>query len=67
MTIKRGGVYRHYKGGLYYVLGVGKHTETGEELVVYRGVNGGSPFWCRPLSKFIEKLDDGRPRFTEEG
>lgn len=55
------GLYRHYKGGLYTVIGVGLHTETEQPLVLYRGVNG--RFWARPLEMWNE-LIDGRPRFV---
>ena len=61
------GIYRHYKGGFYVVLGVAPHTETGEELVFYRGVKDGK-FWIRPKSMFLEKIVlDGKetPRFKK--
>lgn len=61
------GIYRHYKGQLYLVICVGKHTETGEQLVVYQSLYGNYELWVRPLSMFIEDvLVDGEnvPRFT---
>jgi hypothetical protein len=61
----RPGKYRHFKGGLYEVLGVARHSETEEELVVYR--NSRSDLWVRPLAMFVETvLHDGRevPRFA---
>lgn len=59
------GTYRHYKGGVYEVLGVSRHSETLEELVVYRAQRDGS-LWVRPLAMFLETVEvDGRtvPRF----
>lgn len=59
------GAYRHYKGGTYEVLGVSRHSETLEELVVYRAQKDGS-LWVRPLGMFLETVEvDGRtvPRF----
>ncbi len=62
------GKYRHYKGGLYKVLGVAKHSETLEDLVVYETLydNPRSKLWVRPLKMFVEKVEvNGRmvPRF----
>jgi hypothetical protein len=61
------GRYRHYKGGLYEVLGVARHSETEEELVVYRALYGSGGLWVRPRQMFLETvLVDGRemPRFS---
>ncbi len=56
------GRYRHYKGREYEVIGVAKHSETEEELVVYRALYGQGSLWVRPLKMFIETLEiDGRP------
>ena len=63
----RTGRYRHYKGNDYEVIGVARHSETEEELVVYRKLYGDGSLWVRPLAMFTEKvLVDGRqiPRFT---
>jgi hypothetical protein len=51
------GKYRHYKGGEYEVIGVAKHSETQEELVVYRALYGDFDLWVRPLAMFIEKIE----------
>ncbi len=61
------GLYRHYKGNDYQVLGVAEHTETGEDLVVYRALYGERGLWVRPLSMFIEQVEVGgvrAPRFS---
>ncbi|HEY4517411.1 MAG TPA: DUF1653 domain-containing protein [Candidatus Paceibacterota bacterium] len=47
------GLYRHYKGNIYKVLGLAKHTETLEELVVYGSLNNEGELWVRPLSLFL--------------
>ncbi len=60
------GLYRHYKGGTYQVIGVARHSETDEQLVVYRCVYDNNSLWVRPLAMFLETvLVDGRtvPRF----
>jgi hypothetical protein len=62
---KPGGIYRHYKGGLYEVLHLSTHTETGEVLVNYKSIHFGS-FYSRPLAVWNEKTSDGIGRFTLE-
>lgn len=55
------GRYRHFKGNEYEVLGVGHHSETLEELVVYRALYGERKLWVRPLSSFLESVErDGK-------
>lgn len=51
------GRYRHYKGQKYEVLGVAMHSETEEELVVYRPLYGKGDLWVRPLDMFIETVE----------
>ena len=65
MTI-RPGRYQHYKGNDYTVIGVARHSETLEELVVYRAEYGERGLWVRPAAMFQETVDvDGvtMPRF----
>ena len=58
----RPGRYRHFKGGLYEVLGVARHSETEEELVVYRPLYGDRALWVRPRAMFLEAIEvDGKP------
>jgi hypothetical protein len=69
MTIEPG-TYRHFKGGLYTVVGVARHSETEEEHVVYRPLSGEQGLWVRPLSMWEEPVDrDGYrgPRFVQVG
>ena len=56
------GRYRHYKGNDYEVMGVARHSETEEEVVVYRALYGERGLWVRPLAMFLETvLIEGRP------
>ena len=57
MIIKPG-VYRHYKGGNYKVIGLARHSETLEELVIYEALyaNPKSKLWARPKKMFLEKI-----------
>ncbi len=62
------GVYEHYKGKLYEVIGVARHSETLEKLVVY--IDGDGEFWVRPLAMFAELVEvNGKkvPRFRYTG
>ena len=52
-----GSVYRHFKGNLYRVEDVAKHSETGETYVVYRQMYGEESLWIRPLDMFLEEVD----------
>jgi len=61
------GRYRHYKGLFYEVIGVARHSETEERLVVYRCLYGDFSLWVRPLQMFLEMVEvDGEeiPRFA---
>lgn len=61
------GRYRHYKGGEYEVIGVARHSETHEPLVVYRPLYNTTGWWVRPHGMFFETIElDGQqvPRFA---
>ncbi len=52
-----GRVYKHYKGDLYVVEGIAKHSETLEDMVIYRQLYGKGKLWARPLSLFLAPID----------
>jgi hypothetical protein len=61
------GRYRHYKGGEYEVIGVARHSETLEPLVLYRPLYSDIGLWVRPYAMFFEDVEsDGvkQPRFA---
>jgi hypothetical protein len=63
------GIYRHYKGQRYRVLGTARHSETMESLVVYQALYGDHGLWVRPISMFCETIElEGEPiaRFALE-
>ena len=65
----KAGLYRHYKGAQYQVIDTVRHSETEEELVLYRALYGAKGLWVRPLAMFIEEvLVDGNlvARFAYE-
>ena len=60
-------LYRHYKGGEYEVIGVARHSETLEPVVVYRPLYNDTGLWVRPYAMFFGQVEvDGRlvPRFA---
>lgn len=67
------GIYRHFKGKQYRVVGIATHSETGQPMVVYRALYGEQGLWVRPASMWTEQIErDGYsgPRFSlvrEEG
>ena len=65
LNIKQG-IYRHFKGNKYYILGVAQHSEDGSTLVVYRPMYGAGDLWVRPAEMFLETVElNGQqvPRF----
>ena len=50
------GYYKHFKGNIYEVIGIGKHSETLEELVIYKSTKNNS-IWVRPLSMWNETVE----------
>jgi hypothetical protein len=64
------GRYRHFKGGEYEVVGIAKHSETQEPMVVYRPLYNDSGWWVRPLAMFTSTVvHEGQevPRFRHLG
>ena len=51
------GRYRHYKGHEYTVIGIARHSETMEELVIYRQEYGDNALWVRPKQMFLETVE----------
>ncbi|HYF12893.1 MAG TPA: DUF1653 domain-containing protein [Candidatus Paceibacterota bacterium] len=63
---KVGGVYKHYKGTLYKVLFIARHSDTEEELVIYQDIEHPEKIWARAPSVFMEDVEiNGKtfPRF----
>ena len=63
----RPGIYRHFKGNLYRLIGVASHSETLEPMVVYQALYGDQGLWVRPAAMWSETVNkDGYtgPRFT---
>lgn len=61
------GTYQHYKGNYYEVVDLAQHTETLEEMVVYRALHGDHGLWVRPKSMFLEEVEVNHqkiPRFN---
>jgi hypothetical protein len=56
------GRYRHYKGNDYRVIGLARHSETREPLVVYQALYGERGLWVRPVAMFTEEIELGGKR-----
>lgn len=57
MSFIKKGIYRHYKGNLYEVIDVARHSESLEDMVVYRALYGDFKLWVRPLKMFLEDIE----------
>jgi hypothetical protein len=53
----KSGIYKHYKGALYKVMGAARHSETEEWLVHYQALYGEYGYWVRPLDMFCENVE----------
>lgn len=65
-NIRINGIYQHYKGNRYLLVGIANHSETLEKLVIYKALYGEGELWARPLDIFLENVEiDGVkiPRF----
>jgi len=73
MTDLKAGLYRHYKGGFYQLIGMGAHSETDQLMVVYVALSADLPgprLRIRPaygIDGWFSKTDDGQERFTYVG
>lgn len=58
------GIYRHYKGNMYEVIGVAAHSETLEPMVVYRALYGERELWARPAAMWSQSVETPRGEVT---
>lgn len=67
MEVLKNRIYKHFKGDYYIVEDIAVHSETGENLVLYRGLYGDAPLYARPYSSFVAKVDRQKyPNVTQE-
>lgn len=58
------GIYKHYKGNLYQVIGIARHTETLEEMVIYQSLYGDYGLWARPVLMFNGKVEGEKGKYV---
>lgn len=65
--LKINGIYRHFKGDYYLLVDVAKHSETGEDMVIYRKLYDDCALWVRPKDLFLSEVDhDKYPEATQK-
>ncbi len=57
------GIYKHFKGHVYKVIGIAKHSETLEEQVVYVSISDETDIWVRPATMFLDMVERDGKRF----
>lgn len=66
-VIQINGIYRHFKGDYYLLVDVAKHSETGEDMVIYRKLYDDCGLWVRPKGLFLSEVDhDKYPDITQK-
>ncbi len=64
MEVKVGQIYKHFKGTYHKIIAIARHSETGEELVIY---THGDKIWARPITMFLSRVDhDKYPDIKQE-
>ena len=66
MEILIGRVYKHYKGNYYIVMDIATHSETGEKMVIYKGLYENGPVFARPYNLFIEEVNKNNQKHRFE-
>lgn len=66
MNVEIGKIYKHFKGDLYLVLDIGKYSETGELMVIYKALYGNNETWIRPYNMFIDEVNKNNQKYRFE-
>ena len=67
LTTLKGKMFRHFKGDLYLLLDIAEHSETGENMVIYKALYGDCKVYARPLEMFFDEVDKAKhPKVTQK-
>lgn len=66
MEVKVKAIYKHYKGDYYIVEDIATHSETGDKMVIYRGLYGDGPLWVRPYELFVDEINKNGQKYRFE-
>lgn len=64
--LKINGIYKHYKGDLYIIEDIARHSETQEKMVIYRALYGDCNLWVRPYYMFFEEVNKNGQKYRFE-
>lgn len=64
--IKVNGIYKHYKGDYYIVVDIATNSETGDKMVIYRGLYEDGPLWVRPYDLFVDEVNKNNQKMRFE-
>ena len=66
LSESKGKIFRHFKGNSYLLIDIAEHTETGDEMVIYKALYGNCKVYARPINMFLEEVPKDKPNPTNQ-